>query len=212
MDINYKAILFDFDGVLAETMEELFLAWKNAFFKFNLDIKKEDYFILEGMKVLEIAKAISKKYLVNPNPSEIVKLKDEYYFQNNRFKFYNGIISLVESLKKNGKSLAVVSASSKEKLEKTVPKDFLEKFDAVVCSEDYFNGKPDPEPYLTAMKNLNVSPEECIVVENAPLGIKSAKKAGAYCIALTTTLDKEYLKEANVILNNHEELISYLKI
>src|SRR3989344_2571810 len=212
MDINYKAILFDFDGVLAETMEELFLAWKNAFFKFNLDIKKEDYFILEGMKVLEIAKAISKKYLVNPNPSEIVKLKDEYYFQNNRFKFYNGIISLVESLKKNGKSLAVVSASSKEKLEKTVPKDFLEKFDAVVCSEYYFNGKPDPEPYLTAMKNLNVSPEECIVVENAPLGIKSAKKAGAYCIALTTTLDKEYLKEANVILNNHEELISYLKI
>ena len=212
MDINYKAILFDFDGVLAETMEELFLAWKNAFFKFNLDIKKEDYFILEGMKVLEIAKAISKKYLVNPNPSEIVKLKDEYYFQNNRFKFYNGIISLVESLKKNGKSLAVVSASSKEKLEKTVPKDFLEKFDAVVCSEDYFNGKPDPEPYLTAMKNLNVSPEECIVVENAPLGIKSAKKAGAYCIALTTTHDKEYLKEANVILNNHEELISYLKI
>ena len=125
---------------------------------------------------------------------------------------HGDVLYVVESLKKNGKSLAVVSASSKEKLEKTVPKDFLEKFDAVVCSEDYFNGKPDPEPYLTAMKNLNVSPEECIVVENAPLGIKSAKKAGAYCIALTTTLDKEYLKEANVILNNHEELISYLKI
>ena len=44
--------------------------------------------------------------------------------------------------------LAIVSASPREKIEKTVPKEFLDKFDAVICSEDYENGKPDPEPYL----------------------------------------------------------------
>ena len=62
------------------------------------------------------------------------------------------------------------------------------------------------------MKKLSVSPEESIVVENAPLGIKSAKTAGAYCIALTTTLDKEYLEEADEIVTNHQELFERLNI
>ena len=103
------------------------------------------------------------------------------------------------------------SVVGKKSLEKTVSEDFLRKFDIVLSENDYEKGKPEPEPYLTAIKRLNLKPEECVVIENAPLGIESAKSAGAYCIALTTTLSREYLSKADVILNNHQELFHYIR-
>ena len=203
---NLKAILFDFDGVLADTMQDNFQAWKKAFENFGINIKKEDYFPLEGMKLINIAQRISTKYNIRSNPNEMVRLKNRYYLQDHSFSFYSEVPELIHSLKTKGKLLAIVSASPREKLEKTVPQDFLSKFDMIVSADDTKRGKPNPDPYLVAMEKLNVGPRESLVVENAPLGIKSAKSAGIYCIALTTTLSKRYLKEADKIIKNHEEL------
>jgi beta-phosphoglucomutase len=207
-----KAILFDFDGTLADTMEDLFLAWKKAFLVFGVEIKKEDYFPLEGTKVLEIARIISEKHNLNSNFEEIVKLKEEFYLKENSFSFYPGVFEFVDSLYNYGIIMAIVSASQKEKLEKTVPKDFLSKFNLVITSEDYVYGKPNPEPYLKAISKLGLIPEECIVVENAPLGIKAAKGAGCYCIAIESTLPKEFLKEADIIVSKFNDLITLNKI
>jgi len=210
MDIqNFKVVLFDFDGVIADTMEDNFNAWKKAYMDFGVQITKEDYFPLEGMRVIDVAKTLSQKYSLETNPQEIFELKKRYYLENNSFCFYEGVEKLIKDLRDSGKRLAIVTASPKSRLNKTVPDIFLEKFEAIVSGDDYENGKPNPEPYLKAMEKLNVFPEECLVVENAPLGIKSAKKAGAYCIALTTTLDKGYLSEADVIFNNHKELDNF---
>ncbi len=210
MKNKIKAILFDFDGVIADTMEDLFLAWKFSFHNFGINIRKEDYFPLEGTKVIDVAKIISEKYRLKENPEKILELKNKYYIKNHKFSFYPGVLELVEKLISSGKKIAVATASPKEKIEKTVPKEFLKKFDVVICSEDYERGKPDPDPYLTAMNKLGLIPEECIVIENAPFGIKSAKLSGAYCIALTTTLDREYLKEADIIFESHDELSKFL--
>ena len=208
---NYKAILFDFDGVLADTMQDNFLAWKKSFADFKVEIEGEDYFPLEGMKLIRVAKTISKKYNVDLDPEEIVRKKNKHYLLDHSFSFYEGVPELIDLLKKKGKFLAIVSASPREKLERTVSPEFLNKFDAVVSGDDTEKGKPDPTPYLVAMDKLGVSPKESIVIENAPLGIKSAKRAGIYCIAITTTLDKKILAEADEIINNHRELFSYFR-
>ena len=202
---KFKAILFDFDGVLADTMEDNFLAWKKAFKNYVM-INRQDYFLLEGMKLIKVAESISEKYNLDINPEKIVKLKNKYYLKDHLFKFYPETEKLINLLKKRNILLGVVSASPKEKLEKTVSKEFLAKFDVIVSGDDTNQGKPNPEPYLTAMNKLSLNNEDCVVIENAPLGIKSAKNAGMYCIALTTTLNKKYLKEADKILNNHKEL------
>lgn len=217
MKKEIKAILFDFDGVLADTMEDNFLAWRKAFKDYGVDIKKEDYFPLEGMKLIEAAKKISNKYNLHSDPEAIVKLKNEYYLKDHSFSFYPKVIELIDLFKKNKNRLAVVSASPREKLNKTVPTEFLEKFDVVISGEDSKNGKPSPDPYLTAAEKLGVSPEACIVVENAPLGIKSAKDAGMYCIAICSTLDKSFLSEADEIIDKFEdveklEMIKVLKL
>jgi beta-phosphoglucomutase len=209
--IEYNAILFDFDGVLAETMEDLFNAWKKAFYYFSIDIKKEDYFPLEGMNVLEVARTISNKYNKDLNPKEIVELKDKYYLENHNFKFYPGIEDFIEFIKKKNKKIAMVTASSRLKLKKTVPENFLNMFNVIITGNDTINGKPSPDPYLEAIKRLEINEDKCIVVENAPLGIKSAKSAGVFCIAICTTLKKDYLIGADIILNNHDELYSWFK-
>lgn len=202
-----KAILFDFDGVLADTLDDLFLSWKYAFSKFNVNIKKEDYFLLEGMNVLKIAKNISKKYgLIIDDYKKIVEIKNKFYLENHSFNFYDGVFELIDILKQENILIGIVSASPKEKLEKTVPKGFLEKFDVVISGDDVELGKPNPDPYLVAIKNLNLNPKECVVVENAPLGIKSAKSAGIFCIAICSTLEKSYLNEADIIIESFKDL------
>lgn len=158
------------------------------------------------MNVHKIAETISKKYGFNIDPKKLLKIKNKHYLENHSFSFYPKVSKLIDFLRKKGKKLAIVSASPREKLEKTVPKEFLKKFNIVISGDDTSEGKPNPEPYLVAMTKLNVSPEESVVIENAPLGVKSAKAAGAYCIALTTTLGKEYLKEADEIVKNIKEL------
>jgi len=205
MKKNFKAVLFDLDGTLADTMDDNFKAWRNAFEKYNVNIKKEDYFPLEGMNVFEIARVISNKYNINSNHEKIVRLKNDYYLKNHKFRFYSGAEELINSLKKK-KLLALVSASPREKLEKTVPETFLRNFKNVISGDDVENGKPNPEPYLKAMDVLSLKPEECTVIENAPLGIQSAKAAGIYCIAITNTLPKKELRLADKIVFNFKEL------
>ncbi len=203
---DFKAVLFDFDGVLAETMEDLFISWREAFLKFGIEIKKEDYFPLEGTKVIDVARIISKKYNISPDPSSIVRIKEESYKNNHKFNFYPGVLDLIELLKNKNIKIAIVSASTRYQFENTVPKYFLDKFNCVITGNDYVHGKPSPEPYLKAIDKLGLKSEDCIVVENAPFGIKSAKNAGCFCIAIASTLTKDFLKEADLIVDKFEDL------
>jgi beta-phosphoglucomutase len=203
---NIEGILFDFDGVLADTMDDNYKAWKKACRKFGADISKQEYFALEGMKLIETAKLIGHKYNLSPEDYKgIVDLKNKFYLRECSFKFYPGVIELVEKLYSKVK-MCIVSASPRHKIENTVPKEFLDKFDAIVSGDDTEKGKPDPAPYLMGCKKLNLLPQECIVFENAPLGIKSAKSAGIYCAAISSTLDKEFLKDADLIIEKFEDL------
>ena len=75
---------------------------------------------------------------------------------------------------------------------------------AIVCDID--GVIVDSMPYLKAAKGLKVKPGECVVIENAPYGVLSAKRAGMFCIALTSSLPPEYLKRADIIADNFDEI------
>lgn len=202
-----KAVLFDFDGTLAVTMEDNFKAWQAAMSDYGLKIKPEDYYPLEGASVYEVAKKIFSQYGVkSSNPEEAVRKKELHYLENHRFRFYPGVEALIEALRSKHVPLALVTAGLRSRLDHSVPRGFLEKFDAVVTGDEAREGKPSPEPFLLAAEKLKVRPEDCVVVENAPLGIQSAKKAGMYCIALCTTLQNGHLKEADEIVSSFEDL------
>ncbi len=84
-------------------------------------------------------------------------------------------------------------------------------FQVVIDGEETKICKPSPEPYLKAVQRLGVSKDRCLVIENAPLGIRLAKRAGLRCIAVTSYLDQECLKEADLIVDNHREIGLYIQ-
>jgi len=109
-------------------------------------------------------------------------------------------------LQNKGYLLGLVTGTPKAEIEKILPDRIRGLFDCIIAGDQVKNGKPDPEPYLAAARGLNVAAECCLVVENAPLGIQSAQKAGMFCVALTTSLPKEYLKNADAIADRLDQI------
>ena len=209
---KYKAILFDFDGVIGRTMEDNYTAWKNVLSQFGIELTKDEYFLLEGLNTIELAKLLlSKNGKATNQAAEIVKAKEEYYLKNNHFSLYEGVEETIHSLKKNGYLLAIVSAANYARLSKTLDPSILNEFNTVITGDNIDRGKPFPDPYLTAAKELGIEPSECLVVENAPVGIEAAKNANMYCIAITSTLDRKYLLKADKIIGNFSMLLDEIE-
>lgn len=188
-------------------MEDNFRAWQAAMSEYGINIKPEDYYPLEGAMVHEVAQMILTQYGVsNVSGDEVAKKKEKHYLENHHFEFYPGVETLINRLCSHKIPIALVTAGLRSRLDHSVPAGFLEKFDTVVTGDMTQHGKPSPEPYLKAIEKLRLEPEDCVVVENAPLGIQSAKKAGAYCIALRSTLSNGYLNEADEVLDSFEDL------
>ena len=98
-----------------------------------------------------------------------------------------------------------------QELNKILPVRIKDLFATIVTGEMVKLGKPHPAPYLKAAELLKLEPEQCLVVENAPLGIKSAKAAGMFCLAITTSLPKSYLKRADIIVDRLEEITGVIE-
>lgn len=204
-----RAVLFDFDGTLADTMHTNFECWKEAIAKQGRVISSDEFFPLEGRKSQEIARQLLKDALKDERqPEEVLKLKDSLFLERYKFSLYPGVEELLALIDKNDLRRAIVTAARTERLTGCCPKEFLNSFDFVVTNETSGRGKPFPDPYLNAAKSIGVAPSECLVIENAPLGVSAAKAAGMQCYAITSTLSKEHLKDADRIVATFSELLS----
>lgn len=204
---NCKAVIFDFDGVIGKTMEDNFKAWQKAFNKYKIEINRDDYFQLEGLNTQSVVKKFIRADIDNQKTvDKIIGFKEKYYLENNSFKFYPGAIGLLLFLKRNGKKLGLVSGASYPRLANTVKKTILSLFEVIITGDKVNNSKPHPESYLKALALIRVKKDDCLVVENAPIGVESAKRAGLYCIAVTSTLDKYHLGGADMIIKKISDL------
>ncbi|MHC4060769.1 MAG: HAD family hydrolase [Planctomycetota bacterium] len=209
--MKYKAIFFDFDGVIGKTMEDNYNAWACAFSTVGITLEKVDYFLLEGLDTKSVAKIILRRNKLDESlTDEVVTVKEKHYLEHNSFEFYPGIVDFINSLDNQFK-LALVSGATAERLKSTVPPDFLKKFGTVITGDKVRNPKPSPEPYLLASEQLEVPPSECLVIENAPLGIASAKKAGMDCAAVCSTLEHKYLAGADFIVDSAYSLSTFFQ-
>lgn len=208
-----KAIIFDMDGVLVDSMSYHAEAWDIVLKTIGVSIDKKIIYELEGANYRQVIDIILGQHGRIPTETEIQELghkKLVIFEQIERVRPFDGISELLETLKPKY-HLAVVSGSNRKTVQKTLNTFFPNTFKVVVDGEETMIGKPSPEPYLRAIERLNISKSHCLVIENAPLGIRSAKSAGLRCIAITTYLSREYLKEADSIVDNHGELGRYLE-
>ncbi len=207
-----KGLIFDVDGVLMDSMPYHADAWVQAFGEVGIHITNMDIYEIEGSNHKGVVDLIFQKAGMEPDTSDyevfLIK-KRENFLRNNRAEPFKGMQMCLKALKKKYK-LAVASGADRTIVNALMGQFYPGIFEAIVSGEDVTRGKPDPEPYLKAALKLGLEPEECMVIENAPLGIKSAKMAGIYCVAVPTYLPKEKLMGADMVLTDHAELIAYL--
>lgn len=209
-----KHLLFDFDGVISQSPWTLFEAWSFAFRKaVQVDIEEEEYYLLEGIGVQRTVEILGNKYNVNPsNYQTIIKLKDDYFRRNYTFAVYDGVYEVISRLQSNGVKMALVTGAKKYRILESVPKNFINQFDILITSDDIVNTKPNPESYIKAAKLLSAESKDCVVLENAPLGIQAAKAAGMFVIALKSTLSECHLSNADLILGSIVDLLKFIEI
>ncbi len=206
-NLKLKAVLFDMDGVLFDSMPYHVKAWQKVMSDRNLNMTEEEVYLNEGRTGKGTINLISQRVLGRDATNE--EIKTIYSEKSEAFNSYpeaermKGAYSLLLKVKSQGLTPMVVTGSGQksllEKLEKSFPNTFQE--DLMVTAYDVEHGKPNPEPYLMALKKGGYSSSEVVVIENAPLGVESAVKAGIFTIAVNTgPLDKSVLINAGANL------------
>jgi len=207
-----KALIFDVDGVLVDSMPYHADAWKTVLGEVGVHITRQDIYEIEGSNHVGVIQLMFEKAGRTPQPhhfDELPPKKREIFFRINKVKVFDDIDKCLNLLKKRYR-LAVVSGADRTIVHSIMDRFFPGVFDAVVTGEDVQHGKPSPEPYLKAVGMLNVQEDECIVIENAPMGVESAKRAGLYCIAVPTHVEPDKLKNADMVFEDHTALSKYL--
>jgi len=207
-----KAIIFDVDGVLVDSMRFQAEAWVKTFKEVGITISREDIYELEGSNNSRLIKSIFEGAGKEPEPWHYEQLpaNKREVLEFDRIKPFEGIPSCLNQLKRYFR-LAMVSGSNFDVVGKFVNSFFPDCFEVIITGGDLVRGKPCPDPYLKALEKLALTDSECIVIENAPLGITAAKRAGLYCVAVASMLEPEKVKHADLVFENHAALLDYLK-
>jgi beta-phosphoglucomutase len=204
-----RAVLFDYDGVLVDSMPYHVAAWMEVMGRYDVAISPEEIYLEEGSRTEDVAAELLRRRDLDLSTEllkEIVEAKRDQYLAINQTSLVEGALELLEHLKKDGYRLGLVTGSIRAQVEGTLGKEIESLFDCVIASEDVEHGKPNPEPFLKAAQRLNVAAEECLVIENAPLGVHAARAAGMWVVAVLATLPAHHLREAHQLVADLIEL------
>ena len=202
-------VLFDMDGVLVDSGPIHREAWKILSKENGVEMDDEFFSRTFGMRNDQILKLLFGEGISKELIERLGHRKEEIYrdLARTHLKPARGAKSLVEMLYKRGVPMAVASSGPKKNVELMLSvtglEDMIKEF---VSAEDVSKGKPDPEVFFKAGKKINVSPEKCIVFEDAPVGIEAGKKAGMKVVGVVGTRPPQDLKSADVIVYSLEKI------
>lgn len=184
-----KAVIFDMDGVIIDS-EGVYLQYQLEFArKKNPDVKIEQLFPMVGATKKESWEVLRKAINNGQTWEELreeFRQRDIYSEINYRKLFRPEVEETLEQLKRDGYRLALASSTHLELVERVLKENGIEHyFEAVVSGNQFKRSKPDPEIYLYTSKKLELSPEECLAVEDSTIGITAAHRAGMKIAAVT---------------------------
>ncbi|MDR2057057.1 MAG: HAD-IA family hydrolase [Dysgonamonadaceae bacterium] len=189
-----KAILFDMDGVLYDSMRSHVQAWQETMSAVGVESSLEDFYLFEGRTGHSTIDILFQRAF--GKDATLEEKKNIYARKAQRFVELEqaestpmpGSLEVLKKTKALGLQRIIVTGSGQHFLFEKLHKDFPGYFDKskIVTAYDVNNGKPHPEPYLKGLEKGNLFPNEAIVIENAPLGIKAARTAGIFTVAVNT--------------------------
>jgi beta-phosphoglucomutase family hydrolase len=202
------AVLWDMDGVLVNTGEYHYEAWKKTFDELGVPFSRDQFRATFGMNNTGILESICGAKLPSEQEKQISERKERLFREavKGNATLLPGVEDMLKNFSAWNLKQAIASSAPPKNIEVLVQELQIEKyFDAIVSGYD-IPGKPDPAVFLKAAQQLGVEPENCTVIEDAVAGVAAAKNAGMKCIAVTTTNTAEALSKADLILDNLVEL------
>jgi HAD superfamily hydrolase (TIGR01509 family) len=182
-----KAVIFDMDGVLADTEPVYMSITRDLLSNLGFPLTLEELFPYVGISAKRMWSELGSSLKLQPPLGELIRLEKERQVQHlsgmNQIPEIPGVRPLLEELSQMGIPMAVASSSSREIVDLILSKAGLRRFfTAIVNGQDVSQRKPAPDIFLKAAAMLGVEPVNCVVVEDSTPGVEGAKKAGMVCI------------------------------
>jgi HAD superfamily hydrolase (TIGR01509 family) len=184
-DYPFRAYLFDCDGTIAHSMPLHFLAWNKALARHNCPFPEDLFYAWGGRPVPEIIAQLNHDHNLNMDVEQVSEEKENLYLE--LLPQLTAIPEVLEEIyRMQGKiPFAVVSGSPRDSVIRTLETlQILDLFEVLVCAGEYPRGKPAPDPFLIAAETLGIPPADCLVFEDADLGIQAAAAAGMQSVKI----------------------------
>ncbi len=198
-----RPIIFDCDGVLVDSEELAWSAWREALAPHGLEILDEEIAALSGRTEVDAFRHFAERGDIPPYEEFWPLLADRVHALFEQYlEAFEDAADTLEVLHAQGRSIAVASSSPRERLNLSLRSTGLDRFfDVVVAGDEVTTGKPAPDIYLAAAAGLGVDPRDCVAVEDAPAGIAAGKAAGMRVVAvLRGGYAPDQLSEADLIV------------
>lgn len=220
---SLKAYFFDMDGVLFDSMPNHAIAWEEVMKQHQLPFTAYDCYLNEGRtgeSVIREAMWTARNRDATPDEIATIYAEKSAYFtmleqKSGGTPTISGVADVLQYIQSRGHQIWVVTGSGMrsllDNLNTVLPPVFQR--DRMITAFDVVKGKPDPEPYLKAWERSGLTKEQCVVIENAPLGVRSAKAAGLTVYAVNTgILTREDLLQAGAdkVFDSMQELLEEL--
>lgn len=206
-----KAIIFDRDGVIIDTDT---LVSQSVFFgleKIGINASENDIPPMAGKSIDALKELLYSKWNFNFEEFRIIQKK--YFYEHlEDAPYFLDTIKFIKKLHRQNKILALTTSAGIEGTMLILKKvGISDMFKVIVAKEDCTKFKPDPEPYITTAKKLGVIPEDCVVIEDSEIGVKAAKNANMYCVAIPNkhTKSQDFSLADKIIssINGLEEIL-----
>jgi HAD superfamily hydrolase (TIGR01509 family) len=190
-DRRFGAYLFDCDGTIVDSMPLHYIAWKECLAEWNCVYEEDLFYAWGGRPNYEIIRRLNEMQGLNMPIEEVAHRKEVLYLA--ALPQLRAIPEVIEHIEaQHGKiPFAVVSGSRRNAVVGSLTAlHLLDKFDVLVCAEDYVHGKPAPDCFLLAAEKLGVAPGDCLVFEDTELGIEAATAAGMASVCVPQPLER----------------------
>jgi beta-phosphoglucomutase len=191
------AVIFDMDGVLADTYQSHFASWRQLYGELGREYGEAAFAADFGRTSRDILRRTLDNGLTDEQVRDLDQRKEAYFrefIRSSPSLAMDGAIELIDALRSDGFLLAVGSSGPPENIELMLKKlGRAESFSAIVTGADVTRGKPDPQVFQLAAARLGVAPAACVVIEDAVHGVEAARRGGMKSVALAGTASREEL-------------------
>lgn len=200
-----RAIIWDMDGVICDSGSCHYLAWNRVMSRWGVLVTEEVFRDGFGTRTDAFVRSLVGDRVPETQVQNIALFKERFFrrIARGHFEPLPGVVPLLNYLKKAGYRMALASSAPLANIRLTLSElDITECFGAVVSGDDVTEGKPSPQIFRMAGEKLGIKPSDCLVIEDAVVGVIAAHRAGMLCLAVPNTYPAGRLKEAEAVVSS----------